>query len=143
MPYGGFEPQTAVQVITVPAEGAVETTPTIIELGLLACPDNAGMKLELLSVGCICTTLPIDAGGVTVDIEWCDDSGGDAVADLKAGYDLTTGGTVVLVYNEIWRGSQILDPGDSVNAEFTTDSTLSTAGEGLSFIVEYRVLKRS
>lgn len=144
MPYGGFEPQTAVELAVIPAEGAVESTPTIAELGLLACPDNVGMKLELLSVGCICTTLPIDAGGVTVDIEWCDDSDvSDTVADLATGHDLTVGGTVLLVYNEIWRGSQILDPGDSVNAEFTTDGAISTPGEGLSFIVEYRILKRS
>jgi len=143
MPVGGFEPQTDIRLAVVPAEAAVEGTPTIAELGLLAVPDGANFQLELVSVGCVMHTLPIDAGGVTVDIEWCDDSASDAVTDLLAGYDLTAGGSTVLVYNQIWRGSQILDPGDAVNAEFATDGTISTPGQGLAFIVEFRVLKHS
>lgn len=143
MPVGGFEPQTNVNLAVVPAGGAVASTPTITELGLLSVPDGANFQLELVSVGCVMHTLPADAGGVTVDIEWCDDSASDAVADLLAGHDLTSGGSTVLVYNQIWRGSQILDPGDGVNAEFHTDGGLTTPGVGLAFIVEYRVLKHS
>jgi len=141
MPYGGFEPQTAVQVVVIPADAALETTPTIAELGLLACPDNAGMKLELLAVGVVAETIPVDAGDpATVDIEWCDDSNSDAVADLEASFNLLT--ITAKVYNEIWRGSQILDPGDAVNAEFTV-TTPDTAAEGIAFVVEFRVLQRS
>ena len=83
----------------------------------------------------------VDAGTTTVDIEFIDDSNSDAVADILAGYDLT--GATVLVYNQIWRGSQILDAGDVINAEFTTDGSLSTPAQGAAFIVEFRVLQHS
>lgn len=132
-----------VGLLTVPIEAALEATPTATEICLIACPDNAGYQIELKSVTYTAHTLPIDAGGVLVDIEWVDDSNGDAVADLKAAFDLTVGGSVARVGTEVWRGSQILDPGDTVNAEFATDGTLSTAAVGPAFIVEYRILEKS
>lgn len=141
MPYAGFEPQTAVQLVVIPIDAALETTPTESEIALLACPDNVGMKLELLAVGVVAETIPVDSShAATVDIEWCDDSAADAVADLKTGFDLLT--ITAKVYNEVYRGSQILDPGDAVNAEFTV-TTPDTASEGAALIVEYRVLGRS
>jgi hypothetical protein len=138
----GFEPQTDVHVLVIPADGACAATPTITELCLLACPDGANWQLELKGVGATCSnTLPADSSAVTVDIEWVDDSASDAVADLKATFSLK--GMTVLVYNEIWRGSQVLDPGDVVNAEFATDGAVTTPSKGLAFIVEYKVLKHS
>ncbi len=143
----GFEPQTAVSVLVLDVDAALEQTPTITQVCLLACPDNVNLQLELLSVGFRANTLPADAGAVTLDIEFIDDTD-DSVTDLAlaAGtaalaYDLT-GGTV-LVNNEVWRGSQILEPGDVINAAFTTDGAITTASEGAALIVEYRVLTRS
>ena len=81
---------------------------------------------------------------MTFDLEWIDDSASDAVANLEAAYNMLAAGSTVLVYNEVWRGSQILDPGDVVNAEFTGNvSTPATPSEGAALIVEYRVLQRS
>ena len=136
-----FEPQTDVNILVVPVDAALETTPTIVEACLLACPVGANMQMEILSVGYRANTNVIDAGTTTVDIEFIDDSNSDAVSNLSTGFDLT--GATVLVYNEVWRGSQILDAGDVVNAEFTTDGGLSTASEGAAFIVEYKVLRHS
>ena len=136
-----FEPQTAVQILVVPGDAALETTPTILEACLLACPTGANMQMEILSVGYRANTNVVDAGTTTVDIEFIDDSNSDAVSNLGVAFDLT--GATVLVYNEVWRGSQILDAGDVVNAEFTTDGSLSTASEGAAFIVEYRVRRHS
>lgn len=139
---GGTEPQTDVHVLVIPADGACASTPTITELCLLACPDGANWQLEFKAVGVAASnTAPADASAVTVDIEWVDDSASDAVADLYTTYSLK--GITVLVYNEIWRGSQVLDPGDTVNAEFTTDGGITTPSKGLAFIVEYRILRHS
>lgn len=41
--------------------------------------------------------------------------------------------------SEIWRGSQVMNPGDTLNAEIAAH-TDTTAGQGYSFIVEYKVL---
>jgi len=138
----GFEPQTDVHLIVVPCDAAMETTPTITELCLLACPDNANFQLELLSVSFRANTLPVDGSNdVHVDIEFIDDSDSDSVTDLEENYDLEDD-TTVLILNEVYRGSQVLDPGDVINAEFTV-TTPDTASEGAAFIVEYRILKRS
>lgn len=137
----GFEPQTDVQLVVVPIDAALETTPTATEATLLAVPDGVNFQVELLSVGFRTNTLPVDAvDAATVDIEWVDDSAADAVADLQATYNMLT--ATVLVYNQIWRGSQILDAGDAVNAEFTV-TTPTTASEGAALIVEYRILRHS
>lgn len=138
----GFEPQTDVGLIVVPIDAAMETTPTISEVGLLGCPDGANMQLELLSVGFRANTLPIDAANnVAFDLEFIDDSDTDSVTDLLASaYDMTA--ATVLVYNQVYRGSQILDAGDAINVEFDV-TTPTTASEGACLIVEYRVLKHS
>ena len=137
----GFEPQTDVQLIVVPIDAALETAPTVTEATLLAVPDGVNFQIELLSVGFRCNTLPVDAGvAVEFDLEWVDDSAADVVANLRIDYNMQT--ATVLVYNEVWRGSQILDPGDAVNAEFDV-ATPTTASEGAALIVEYRVLRHS
>jgi hypothetical protein len=139
----GFEPQTDIHIGVVPIDAAMETTPTITEAALLAVPDGANFQLELLSVGFRANTLPVDAGDpVTFDLEWIDDSAADVVANLLAAYNMLAAGSTVLVYNTVWRGSQVLDPGDVVNAEFTV-STPTTASEGAALIVEYKVLRHS
>ena len=138
----GFEPQTDVQLLVVPIDAALETTPTAVEACLLSVPDGANFQIELLSVNYTAVVLPVDAGvAVEFDLEWVDDSAADAVANLTADYNLQTGPTA-RVNNEVWRGSQILDPGDTVNAEFDV-ATPTTASEGAAFIVEYRILRHS
>lgn len=138
----GFEPQTDVNIIVVPIDAALEQTPTVVEACLLSVPDNANYQLELLSVNYTAVVLPVDAGvNVELDLEWVDDSASDAVANLVADYNLQTGRTA-RVNNEVWRGSQILEAGDTVNAEFDV-ATPTTASEGAALIVEYRILRRS
>lgn len=129
-----------IQIITVPCDAAFETTPTAAEIPLLAVPDNAGYQIELLAVGFFCVTLPVDgSNGVTADLEWVDDSAADAVTDLQAAYNfLAAGPNTARVNNEIWRGKQILDPGDTVNMEMHV-TTPDTASEGAAFVVEFRV----
>lgn len=123
----------------VPCDAALETTPTATEVLLAACPDGAGYQLELRRIGFSAVTVPVDGTNVvTVDIEWVDDSAADAVANLKAAYDLEA--ATARVYNTVWEGSQILDPGDTVNAEFTV-TTPDTASEGAGFIVDARILE--
>jgi hypothetical protein len=140
---GGFEPQSDVHILVVPIDAALETSPTVTEACLLACPTGANMQMEILSVGFRANTLPIDGdNAVTVDIEFIDDSNSDTVANLAAAYDMLAATSTVLIYNEVWRGSQILDSGDVVNAEFTV-TTPTTASEGAALIVEYRVLRHS
>lgn len=135
------EPQTQVGFAVIACDDTMETTPTATEKTLLVCPDGEGLQLEVLSVTYRCNTLTVDAGdAATVSIEWVDDSAADAVADLKADFNLLT--ATVLVGNEVWRGSQILDPGDALNAEFTV-ATPTTASEGAALVVEYRVRRRS
>ena len=137
-----WAPQKAVQLNVVPCDAALETTPTIGELCLLGCPDNAGFQLELLSVSFRANTLPVDGtNDVHCQVEFIDDSGSDAVTALVAAYDLEDD-TVVLIMNEVWRGSQVMDPGDVINVDFDVTDP-DTASEGAAFIVEYKVLERS
>jgi hypothetical protein len=144
----GFTPQTDVQVLCLPIDKFLIASPLTgtgagtgsVDICLLGCPDQQGYVLELLSVGYVAHTLPSDNGAVNVDIEFIDDSDGDSVNQIFENFDLTAGDARVV--NMIWQGSQILDPGDVINAEFTTDGSI-TAGHGQSLIVEFRVLKRS
>lgn len=138
----GNEPQTDVMVIPIPVDVCMSVIQSLItEVTLLSVPNGANYRMELLGVGIRANVVAVDAGdAATVDIEWIDDSNGDAVADLLASFNLLT--YAALVYNEIWRGSQVLDPGDAVNAEFTV-ATPTTASQGASLIVESRILKRS
>jgi hypothetical protein len=141
----GFEPQTDVHVIVVPIDFCLEQTPLMNEVTLLSVPDGANFRLELISVGFRANTLPVDGSAVvTFDLEWVDDSDSSTVANLRAAYNMLAANATALVYNPVWRGSQILDAGDAVNAEFSgLVSTPDTASEGAALIVEYRVLKRS
>lgn len=143
MSNSGFEPQTDVLINIIPIDKHLETTPLELEATLLVCPDGALQRLELLSVSFRANILPIDAGNdVHVDIEFVDDSASDAITTLRTDYDLLAAGSTILVSNLIWRGSQILDQGDAINAEFTV-TTPTTASEGAALIVEYRVVQYS
>ncbi len=138
----GFEPQTDVHLAVINIDPCLEATPTSVEAGLLVCPDNAGFRLEMLSITYRANILPVDgAANINVDIEFIDDSDSDAVTNLVAAYTLDDNRTA-LVGNEVWRGSQILEPGDAINAEFDT-ATPSTKSEGAILVVEFRVVKRS
>ncbi len=57
--------------------------------------------------------------------------------NLAASFNL--GGISIREVTEIWRGSQVMNPGDTLNAEIASH-TDTTAGQGYSFIVEYKVL---
>lgn len=137
-----WAPQKAVQVLVIPCDAALEQTPTATELCLLGCPDEAGFQLELLYIGFRANTLPVDGSNdVHVDIEHIDDSDGDSVSNLVAAYDLEDD-TTVLIMNTVFSGSQILDPGDVINAEFDV-TTPDTASEGAAFVVAFQVTEHS
>lgn len=137
-----FEPQTDVHIIVIPVDAHMNAAVTEAEATLLCVPDGANFQMELLGVSFRCNTVPADGSAVTVDIEWNDESGTpSSPTALKSAYDLTA--ATVLVNNQIWRGSQILDPGDAVNAAFTADAGLDTPSEGAALVVEYRVLRHS
>ena len=139
----GFEPQTAVGLAIIPTDAALETTPTAVEVGLLACPDGVNCQIELLSVGFRANTIPVDSAGtgtILVDIEFIDDTD-DSVTAIVSAYDVEA--ATALVYNEVFRGSQIMDAGDVINAQISSDGTHNTASEGAAWIVEYRVLRHS
>jgi len=142
MPYGGFEPQTAVCIAPVHLDNPIVAN-SVRDRVIFSVPDGVNFRVEVLSVGFSVVTVPVDADGtILCDIEWVDDSAGDAKANLKAGVDLEA--LTVDVYNAGWLGSQILDPGDSINLEFTNNSAaIDTAALGLIAFVEYRVLQRS
>ena len=138
----GFEPQTDVQVAIINVDAAMNATVTELDVCLLAIPTGGNFQVEMLSLGYRTNVLPADGSAVTVDIEIIDDSNSDAVDQtFVAAYVLT--GQTVLVNNVIWTGSQILDPGDVVNAEFSTDGSITTPSEGACIVVEYRVLRHS
>ena len=128
----------------VPCDAAFETTPTIAELGLAACPDDLGVQLALQYIGWRANTLPVDGTNVvTADIEFIDDSDSDTVTNLVAAYNfLAAGPNTALVNNTVFVGWQILDPGDVVNAEFAI-TTPDTASEGAAFVVMGKILKVS
>ncbi len=56
---------------------------------------------------------------------------------LQSAYNLGTGS--IREIDEIWRGSQIMNPGDTLNAEIASH-TDTTPGEGYTFVLEYKVL---
>ncbi len=140
---GGFTPQEDVQIAIIQIDSHLEQSPTATEACLLACPDGVNMQLELLSVGFRANTLPVDSGdAVTFDLEFIDDSNSDTVSNLATAYDMLVANATALVYNQVWRGSKILDPGDVVNAEFSV-ATPGTPSEGAALIVEFRVVEHS
>ena len=133
---------TALRMVVVNIDAGLELTPTATEFLLLGVPDLGNIQYEVRYVGYSAVTLPVDAGvAVEFDLEWVDDSAADAVANLKADYDLQTGPTV-RVMNTVWEGSQILDPGDTLNAEMDV-ATPTTASEGAALVVVYKVLGAS
>ena len=143
---GKWAPQKAVQIVPV-GPFTVVATGTDYDYLLFGCPDNAGFQIEVLSVSCMAVTVPISSDGdVTLDIEWIDDSDSQSVDEIEDGdavaYDMEA--MTANVVNEVWRGSQVLDPGDGINAEITdSGSGATSAAVGLIFLVEYKILERS
>ena len=141
---GGGEPQTDVCILVVDFDEVVAQAPdnAANQKMLLAVPAGANFQLELLAVSYRANQLPVDASNnINCDLEWFDDSASDAETDLITAYTLDDNRTA-LIMNNMWRGSQILEAGDSVNIEFDV-TTPDTAGQGCAFIVEYRVLRHS
>ena len=137
-----FEPQSDVQIAVINIDPCLELTPTSVEAGLLVVPDGANFQIEVLSVTYRANILPVDASAnINIDLEWIDDSAADAVTNLIAAFTLDDNRTA-LVGNLVWRGSQIMDAGDALNAEFDT-ATPTTKSEGAILVVEYRVLRHS
>lgn len=140
----GFEPQTDVRFLLVNIDAILVTAPNAAanEVTLLICPDGANFRLELLGVTYSAVVLPIDgSNNVNLDIEYVDDSDSDTVVDLVATFTLDDNRTA-RVANEVYRGSQILEPGDTISAEFDVTDP-DTAAQGAVLQVEYRVLRRS
>ena len=137
-----FEPQSDVLLAVINIDPCLELTPTSVEAGLLVVPDGANFQIELLSVTYRANILPVDgSANVNIDLEFIDDSDSDSVTNLVAAYTLDDNRTA-LIGNQVWRGSQIMEAGDALNAEFDT-STPDTKSEGAIFVVEYRILRRS
>lgn len=61
-------------------------------------------------------------------------------SNLRSAFDLGTISIREMV--NVWSGRQLLNPGDTINAELATH-TNTTVGHGYSFILEYEVLKHS
>ncbi len=138
------EPQTDVCLVVVPITDVLVQAPddSSNEQTIFGVPDGANFQIELLSVSYVAQVLPVDAGAnINFDLEWVDDSASDAVANILATFTLDDSRTAVIV-NPVWRGSQILDPGDTVNLEFDV-TTPTTGAQGAAVIVEYRVLRHS
>lgn len=129
--------------VTVP-DVYLFTTPVGNDVGIFAVPDGAGYQVEAKSITIRAQQLVVDAADpVTADIEWVDDSAADAVTNLNASaIDLKAAGLTVLVGNTVWQGSQILDPGDSLNLEITS-TTPTTAGLGYVVVLEARIIEKS
>lgn len=116
-------------------------SPSGTDVGLLVIPDGVNMSVEVVSLTVAGNVLVADTSdAATLDIEFHDDSG-DSDANLVAAEDLLTGYTV-LEGKTIWRGSQVMDPGDRLNAEFTR-TTPDTAGQGYHIVLECRIIERS
>ena len=138
----GFEPQTDVHLVPVAIDSHLEQTPTAIEATLLICPDDANFQLELIGVTYSAVVLPADSSNnVNIDLEFVDDSDSDTVTNLVTAYTLDDNRTA-RVANQVFRGSQILEAGDTINAEFDV-TTPDTASEGAVLQIEYRILRRS
>ncbi len=138
------EPQTDVCIIVVDLDEIVAQSPNAAanEKCLLAVPDNANFQIEVLGVSYRANQLPVDASNnLNFDLEWFDDSASDASTNLITAYTMDDNRSALIV-NNVWRGSQILDPGDVLNAEFDV-TTPDTAGQGCALIVEYKVLRHS
>lgn len=138
------EPQTDVCIIVVDLDDILAQAPDAAanQKCLLAVPDGANFQIELLGVSYRANQLPVDgSNNVNFDLEWFDDSASDAGTDLITAYTMDDNRTA-LIMNNVWRGSQILDPGDVVNLEFDV-TTPDTASEGAAVIVEYRVVRHS
>jgi len=131
-------------LINVPvADVILHTIPVGADVGLLVIPDGFNESVELLSIAIAANQLVVDGSNVaTLDIEFHDDSA-NSDANLVAAFNLlAAGGNTVLEGTTIWQGSQIMDPGDRLNAEFTL-TTPDTAGLGYHFTLECRIVSRS
>jgi hypothetical protein len=138
------EPQTDVCIIVVDLDEIVPQAPNAAanEKCLLVVPDGANFQLEVLGVSYRANQLPVDGdNNVNFDLEWFDDSAVDGGTNLITAYTMDDNRTA-LIMNNVWRGSQILDPGDVLNATFDVTDP-DTAGQGCALIIEYRVLRHS
>ena len=83
-----------------------------------------------------------DASGPPANAEMADLLGqfaNDVQPRTNLSTSLNLGDISIREVTEIWRGSQIMKAGDTLNAEIAAH-TASTDGEGYSFILEYKVL---
>jgi len=135
------------QFAVVPIDGQATFTtpvPAAAQPLLFATPSRPNSRVEVLNIAVVASILMVDAADpITVDLVYYDASANAATTLLTgaagAAGDLKAAGG--LVANEaftIWSGVQSLDPGDTIRAVFTI-TTPTTAGEGYTFIVTYRV----
>jgi hypothetical protein len=134
MPIGGFEPQTDIGI--APATIADADVATSHEQVVFICPLNANVQVEILSVSCTAETLPTAASAAVTSR----DASADSETVLASATDIVTSQTAN-EGQELFRGSKILEGGDTV---FVALSGVTVgAVRGLSFVVEYRVLRHS
>lgn len=134
---GGVSQLDRLKTIIIPCEAAFETSPTWSEVPLLGVPRGAGAKYILKYIGVMFHTAPADSSNnVKADIEVVDASNSHNVSNLVTAFDFTA--ATARDVTTIWRGSYLLDEGDTVNAEMDT-TTPDTAGAGAAFIVEYEI----
>lgn len=141
----GFEPQTNVCLATVPITDVLVTSPgPLLEATIFGIPRGANLQVELLSVTYVAETLPVDGANLQFDLEVTDDSNSQAVTALASAFTMDDNRTAQ-IGNQVWRGSRIMEAGDTLNLQYDTDQggTITTAGQGVSVVVEYRVLRHS
>ena len=133
------EPQTDVQLSMTRLHFLQNDTQDIVLLGV---PDGANFQLELLSISVGVGDNRVAGGTLSIRPGWVDDSDSDAVALLASG--TTDPETLTArVVTELFRGSQILDPGDTVFMRCIADNNAVTLTEEETAIVEYRIVRRS
>jgi hypothetical protein len=139
------EPQTDVCLAVVPITDVLVTSPgPLTEATVFAIPDGANFRIELLSVTYVANVLPVDGANLNFDLEYVDDSDSDTPADLLATFTMDDN-REALIGNLVWRGSQIMEAGDVINLQYDTDESgaISTAGQGVAVVLEYKVLRHS
>lgn len=139
------EPQTDVCLATVPITDVLVTSPgPLVEATIFAIPRGVNFQIELLSVSYVAETLPVDGANLQFDLEVTDDSDSQAVTALVSAFTMDDNRTAQ-IGNLVWRGSRIMEAGDTLNLQYDTDQggTITTAGEGVSIVIEYRVHRHS
>lgn len=130
---GEFQADAVKVVPIVVADADVATDQDIPILGSIP---GANEVLRLRAVGVTAAVLPTAANAAVT----FRDASADTETTLQAATDIVTGATASEVAS-LWRGDQVLDPGDT--ARVTLTGVTAGSVEGLCFLAEYVVEKHS